>query len=219
MSCCPPGSGVQCDTVQIIEPDESLPVGTAGGTADPTLQERGEVVLSIGQSEVSVVFAAVKASEVYRFEYLYVDAFGIINPGGILPTVQAQSKYGFTVDLAGSAPAAGYVLRWRVVVVLTSITPSAVDTPENLRVRMPFHFGTIPVPLPPEFSVLTVPFVNQRSNVNYGFSELRVENLDDDPIDQVVVNIQVVEKNLGDFTITFNPVPPTANYYLVARTP
>lgn len=216
---CPPGSGVQCDTIQIIEPDSSLPVGTAGGSADPTLQERGEVALAIGQSQVSVTFQTVKASEVYRFEYLYVDAFGQINPGGILPTVQSQSRYAFTVDLAGAPPVEGYVLRWRVVVISTGPSSLVVDTPESFRVQLPFAIGTIPIPLPPQLLTLTVPFTNPRSNVNYGFSELRVENLDDDPVDQVVINIQVVAKTLGDFTITFNPVPITDKYFLVGRTP
>src|SRR5678815_1986403 len=136
MSCCPPG-GIQCDTISIIEPDGSLPVGTAGGSNDPTLQERGEVSLAVDQSQVSVVFLAVKVNENYRFEYLYVDAFGEINPGGILPTVQAQSRYGFTVDLAGAPPVAGYVLRWRVVCVSTTPTVLAVDTPESFRVQLP----------------------------------------------------------------------------------
>jgi hypothetical protein len=211
-------TGIPCNSIQILEPDASLPVGVAGGTSDPSLTERGSVVLAVNQSEVSVTFSAVKASEAYRFEYLYVDAFGVVNPGTINPVPIAQTKYGFTVDLAGVPPIEGYILQWRVVVIEIGLV-GAVDTPESFRVRMPFHFGAIPVPLPPEFRILEVLFTNPRSNTNYGFSELRVENLIDDPIDQVVVNIQVCAKAIGSFTITFNPLPPTENYYLVGRTP
>lgn len=207
-------SGIECDTIQLIEPDSTLPVGIAGGTADPSLNERGEVVLATGQSEVAVVFQTPK-SGLYRFEYLYVDAFGIVNPGTINPVPITQTAYGFTVDLAGAPPVEGYILRWRVVVV-TIGDAVAIDSPENLRVMLNWQVGTPPIP---GQGVQDILFANPRSNITYGFTELRVENLTDDPRFQTPVAIQVVEKRIDGFKIAYNPVPQTANYFLVARTP
>jgi len=206
-------TGIPCNSIQVIEPDASLPVGVAGGTSDPSLTESGEVVLVANQSEVSVTFTAMKASEAYRFEYLYVDAFGIINPGAIEPVVQAQSRYGFTVDLAAVAPVPGYVLRWRVVVIALGSTTS-VDKPESLYLQMPW--ATPPIGVTPIMNIL---FVNPRSNVNYGFTELRVENLVDPPALQTPIRVQVYEKRTDGFRICFNPLPPTPNYFIAVRTP
>lgn len=199
----------ECGNITIIE-----------GNNDPNLTERGEVSLQNGQVEVSVTFGTPKASSVYRFEYLYVDAFGVINPGNVPPVVVTQTQYGFTVELA-AAPLDGYVLRWRVDVISISEV-SNVDAPESFRVQLPTYSppGTPPIPpLPPQFFTLTVTFQNPRSNTLYGFSELRVENLVDDPAVQTPIAFQVCAKTQSGFTIVFTPLPPTENYYLVGRTP
>lgn len=213
MSCCPPGSGVQCDTIQIIEPDESLPVGTAGGSQDPSLTERGEETLAAGQTTVNVTFVTPKSSEQYRFEYLYVDAFGVINPGTIMAVPTVQTKYAFTVELAGEPPQEGYILRWRVVVISIGET-GVIDSPESLYVQLNHTIGdesTNPIQ--------DILFVNPRSGTSYGFTELRVENLTDDPLIQYPVFVQVVEKRIDGFKIAINPVPDSPYYYLAVRTP
>ena len=212
-NCCP-GSGVDCGTIQVIEPDGSLPVGTAGGSADPTLTERGEFILSAGNSEIAVPFVTQKASADYRFEYLYVDAFGVINPGTIMPVPVTQTAFGFTVDLAGVPPIDGYILRWRVTVI-TLGPVSSVDAPESLYVQLIHATLADPPPTP----VQDILFVNPRSNTQYGFTELRVENLIDPPADQYPVFVQVVEKRTDGFKVAINPLPNTENYYLAARTP
>lgn len=210
----PISPGIQeCATIQIIEPDSDLPVGTGSIGADPALTERGEVVLSTGQSEAVVTFAFPKLTASYRFEYLYVDALGELAPGVITAVPVTMTTLGFTVEMAGEPPKDGYILRWRVVVVSVETTTN-VDAPEHLRVQMPYHVGDEPT-----VTVLTVPFTNPRSNTNYGFSELRVENLVDAPEDQVPVVVQVYDKELGQFKITFSPDLTTPNYYLVVRTP
>jgi len=198
-----------CNTIQIIEE----------GT-DPNLSEEGEVSLAIGQSEVAVTFLRPKISSGYRFEYLYVDAFGETDPGTIEPVVTAQTQYGFVVELGGVAEVAGYVLRWRVVVKDLTV-PSEIDKPESFRVRISLFSPPPEEPdaPPPTNLTLTVTFENPRSSTLYGFTELRVENLDDNPATQAVIHIQVVEKTETDFTIAYNPSPPTNNYYLVGRTP
>src|SRR5262252_322306 len=71
MSC--QGNGIQCGTIQVLEPDSSVPVADAGGTADPSLVERGDYVLAQGETEVQIFFKTRKAAALYRFEYLYVD--------------------------------------------------------------------------------------------------------------------------------------------------
>lgn len=212
MSC--PNSGIECDTISVIEPNGDLPVSTAGGSGDPTLSERGEVILSAGNSEIAVPFVTAKASNEYRFEYLYVDAFGVINPGTIMPVPVTQTQYGFTVDLAGVPPVDGYILRWRVVVVSLGPT-STVDAPESLYVQLNHTDLSDPPPQP----VQDILFVNPRSNTTYGFTELRVENVIDDPLTQYPVFVQVVEKRIDGFKIAINPLPDTENYYVAVRTP
>lgn len=200
-------SNNDCRTIQILEPDSTLLVATASGSIDQALDERGEVTLQIGQSEVSVTFVAEKLSDVYRFEYLYVDAFGVVNPGTINPVVISQTVHGFTVDLAGAPPIDGYILRWRVFVTSDTITPQTVDTPEDIYIRLS---------MAPLFIVgFTVP----RSSTDYGFSELRVENLTDAPAAQTPIAVQVVAKATTWFEIALSPTPPSNNYFLRVRTP
>src|SRR5262245_18185792 len=200
-----PGSGQVCRTIQVLEPDPTVPV--ANWRFDPALDESGEVILTQGQTSITVNFKVKKTSANYRFEYLYVDAFGIANPGDIEPVVVSQTVIGFTVQFAGSPLAAGYILRWRVVVVYTEVVPGLVDTPESLYLALPLS------------NLFTASFVNPRSNVDYGFSELRIENLTDDPTDQTPVLPQVVQKTILGFTVALNPTPPTGNYFLVVRSP
>lgn len=197
----------QCRTIQIIEPDSQLLVATSSGSVDPALDESGSVILAIDQNEVSVVFAASKLSAAYKFEYLYVDAFGIINPGTIEPVVITQTVLGFTVDLAGEPPIEGYILRWRVVVASIDAIPIAVDTPESFYLQLP------------RAAIFTVTFTNPRSIQTYGFSELRVENLVDLPSNQTPILAQVTTKTFMSFSVGLNPKPPTDNYFLVARIP
>lgn len=197
-------SAQECKTVQLIEP---------GGTVikpviDPAVEEYGEMILGPGQSEVNVQFAEKKVSDSYRFEYLYVDAFGIVNPGTIQPVVELQTMYGFTVELGGAPPEEGYILRWRVIVVSFEILGGAIDAPERFYVQ-----------IPQGASVLQLSFLNLRSNQEYGFDELRVENLIDLPGQQTPIAVQVVQKALTSFQVAFNPSPPNNNYYLTARVP
>ena len=216
MNGCP--SGFQ--NIQLIEPDVTLPTVTLPPPGnDPGVVEAGNVILTADIGVVSVSFAAMKLGD-YRFEYLYVDALGLTNPGIIDVVPVTQNLFGFTVNLAGVPIADGYILRWKVAVV--SVTGQVlVDAPESFRVQMPnLTPGTIPTPLPPEIITMDVTFQNPRSNTNYGFSELRVENLVDTLFaDQSVIGIQVVQKSVTGFKIMFRPVPPTPNYYLVGRTP
>ena len=210
-------TGIQdCDTIQIIEPDNDLPVDQTGASNDPTLTERGEEVLVVGQTQVTVGFKTQKLTAGYRFEYLYVDFIGSAqdnpNPGTIMAVPVQQSLNAFIVELAGAPPTTGYVLRWRVVVTEVSAI-AVIDAPESFRIQLPGGITT---------SIITkmdVPFVNNRSNKNYGFSEFRIENLIDDPDDQSPISIQVYDKELSKFSVTWNPYAPTSNYYLVARTP
>lgn len=209
----------ECNTIQIIEPDGDLPVDTTGASADPSLTERGEEVLTAGQTQVTVRFQTQKLTAGYRFEYLYVDFIGSAqdnpNPGTIQAVPVQQSLTEFVVELAGFPVTAGYVLRWRVVV--TEISAIAViDAPESMRIQLPgLHPGFTSAP---EIK-MDVPFVNPRSNTTYGFSEFRIENLVDDPDDQSPIVVQVYAKQTDKFSITWNPYAPTENYFLVARTP
>jgi hypothetical protein len=94
------------------------------------------------------------------------------------------------------------------VVVTISGTPGAgIDSPENFRVQLPMA------------RLVTVPFVNARSNAVYGFSEFRVENLTDPDTTQRIILPQVVGKTVTNFTVGLNPIPDTIHYFLVARTP
>jgi hypothetical protein len=209
MSCSQfPFSNPACTTIQLIEPDPTLPVGTIGPPgSDPSLIEFGDVVLSQGQGVLSVTFQTPKAGD-YRFEYLYVDALGLTSPGVVDIVPVSQSIYGFTVDLSGVPLATGYILRWRVVVVTVVTTPgSLIDAPEAIRIQLAMT------------NTFTVAFVNPRSNTNYGFSELRIENLTDLPANQMPILAQVIAKTTLNFTVALSPTPNNTNYYLVARTP
>ncbi len=203
---CPPNNGTECRVVQVIEPEGTVFVSSSGGSSDQSLDEMGSVTLAAGQTTVPVSFETPKAGENYRFEYLYVDAFGVANPGNIAPVPTIQTIYGFTVKLAGPSILAGYILRWRVVVIEFGIG-GVLDAPETIYTRLP------------QASLFTVQLVNPRSTTNYGFDELHVENLIDDVETQTPVLIQVVEKTQTSFTIGINPTPPTDNYYLAARVP
>jgi hypothetical protein len=106
-----------CDTVQIIEPNDDLLVDVAGGNSD--LDERGELPLTAGQLSADVVFKVQKLNAAYQFEYLYVDAIGNPKPGGIKVIPNARG----TAVLRGVrryANRGGYILHWRVVIRRTS---------------------------------------------------------------------------------------------------
>jgi hypothetical protein len=216
MSSCPPNT-LQCQTVQLIEPDFTLPTVTLPPPGnDPSLAEAGSIPLTTGQGVVNVPFTVPKAGD-YRFEYLYVDDLGTTsNPGVISLVPVSQTLYGFTVDISGVPVVDGYILRWRVVVIAISGTPTVVDAPENLYVLMPYE---VPDVIYPHYSMV-IPFVNPRSNTTYGFSELRVENLIDNPSTMPFINIIVTAKNLDNFVIGASPFPPNgSHFYVVARTP
>jgi len=207
MSC--QGNGIQCGTIQVLEPDSSVPVADAGGTADPSLVERGDYVLAQGETEVQIFFKTRKAAALYRFEYLYVDTADVIpvqpNPGTITCIPIVQTVDGFSLELAGSPILAGYTIRWRVVVVeLTSLN---LDEPESIN-----------IPIPLLASLMTV-FLDSPRSAAYGFSELRVENLVDPAAGQAVIHVQVTTRASSFFVVAINPRPPTANYNLVARIP
>jgi hypothetical protein len=198
-----------CQVIQVIEPDPTLSTAVIPSPGfDPSMFESGDVPLAINQGTVTVTFQVVKAGD-YRFEYLYVDGLGAIHPGVINVIPVTQTVYGFTVNLAGVPRAVGRVLRWHVVVVTVIQSPgNLVDAPETIRVALPVNANS-----------LVVSFVNPRSTAMYGFTELRVENVIDDPTLQSPVWVQVTLKTLITFTVGISPTPPTANYYLVARTP
>jgi hypothetical protein len=207
---CPTLTTLQdCQNIQLIEPGTDELVANFPGSQDPSLSERGEVILNVGQSEVTVNFVIPKASAIYRFEYLYVDALGIILPGIISVVPTLMTAFGFTVELAGAPIGNGYILRWRVVVTALTgpITPPTVDQPESIYVPLPMA------------NVFTYMFLNPRSTQTYGFSELRVENLIDLPGVQTPILAQVVVKLLQQFSVALSPTPNNNNYYLVARTP
>jgi len=195
---------VDCDTVQLIEPNGDLIVDTAGATSD--VDERGELALTEGQVTASVDFLVAKLNTNYTFEYLYVDAMGVVQPGAVVVVPTVRGANGFTVVFAGSPIGAGYVLRWRVVVARSSVQIQ-IDAPEDQLVRMP------------QSNLMAILFINPRSGVSYGFTELAVENLVDPPEDQAVISVQVVLKTIAGFTVAVNPTPPTSNYFLRVRTP
>jgi hypothetical protein len=199
MSCNP-----NCDTVQIIEPNDDLLVDTAGQNSD--FDERGELPLTAGQLNASVLFQVQKLNAAYQFEYLYVDALGNAKPGGIQVIPVTRGTTGFTVVFAGTPIEVGYVLHWRVVIRRTS-TLVQIDAPENLY---------LPIP---RSSTMGITFVNPRSGVDYGFSELRVENLVDPVENQAIIRVQVYSKSIDGFIVAVNPRPPTNNYFLKVRTP
>jgi hypothetical protein len=200
-----------CRTITTIEPDSTLLSTTSSGSTDQSLTESGMVPLEVGTPVVTVNFQTKKASVNYQFEYLYVDTLGLPHaPGTVIPIVLNQTLFGFTVDLAGVPVEEGYILRWRVVVQSLELDAALIDSPENLRVQ-----------LLPDLRVQTITFVHQRSNITYGFSELRVENVVDPASTQRIILVQVAKKSLIDFTIGINPPAPTnsVNYFVVARTP
>lgn len=197
-----------CRTVQLIEPEDTLLTSiTSSGGRDQSLDESGSITIPVTPTaRLFVPFETQKVSVNYRFEYLYIDALGIANPGNVEPVVVDQNVNGFLVDFAGIPISEGYILRWRVVVQDVTIN-LIIDAPESLRLQL----NTA--------RTFTATFVNPRSTAIYGFSELRVENLID-PVDtQRIVNAQVIAKTTVGFTVGLNPPPDTTNYYLVARTP
>lgn len=195
----------QCDTVQIIEPQDDLLVDSAGTTSD--LDERGTLDLSDGQINAVVLFQVPKLSAGYSFEYLYVDCEGLNQPGAvqIVPTVRAVE--GFAVVFAGVPIGAGYVLHWRVN-IHQATTLVLIDAPEDLNVPLDAHANT-----------QTIAFHQPRSGVNYGFTELRVENLTEPPANIAVINVMVTHKTISGFSIAINPRPPSEFYFLRVRTP
>jgi hypothetical protein len=205
MNGCPPNNGTECRVVQVIEPEGTVFVSTSAGSTDQSLDEMGSVALTQGQTNLTVPFQTPKAGENYRFEYLYIDAFGV-TPGNVEPMPTIQTIYGFTVKFVGAAVLDGYVLRWRVVVIEFGIG-GQLDAPEAIYTRLP------------QASIFTVHLVNPRSATDYAFDELHVENLVDDVELQTPVLVQIVEKTKTSFTIGINPTPPTDNYYLAARVP
>lgn len=193
-----------CETVQIIEPNNDLLVDTAGTTSD--VDERGELVLIPGQTSADVAFQVNKLNVNYNFEYLYVDSPNDPHPGSVVPVPVTRGVGGFSVAFAGSPIGAGYVLHWRVTIARTSALIQT-DAPESLYLQLP------------RAALMDISFVNPRSSVNYGFSELRVENLHDAPAVQTPIHVQVYQKLLTGFSIAINPTPPTDFYYLKVRTP
>lgn len=203
-------SGIECDTIQLIEPDSSLPVGVAGGTADPSLTERGEYALAEGEVDVQILFETQKMTANFRYEYLYVDTIAagiVLNPGVISCVPIVQTVEGFALRLAGAPIHEGYTIRWRVVVVDLQNVPT-IDVPEQFNVDIPINAD-----------VQTVFFSSPRSHAGFGFSELRVENLDDPAAEQTPILACCVSKNITFFSVAYSPRPPTANYKLIARVP
>jgi hypothetical protein len=109
---------------------------------------------------------------------------------------------------AGAPIGPGYVLHWRVVVHGES-SLVLVDAPEDLYVLIP------------RAPVMTVTFHQPRSGTNYGFSELRVENLTEDHSVQAIIRVQVYRKTITAFSLAVNPMPPAGHpyYFLKVRTP
>jgi hypothetical protein len=204
-----------CRTITTIEPDDTLLSATSTGSTDQSLDESGSIVIPFTEGEdsgetarLTVVFETPKASADYRFEYLYVDVLGQKNVGSVVPIVILQTLTSFTVDLAGIPLLDGYILRWRVVVRDLNLDLTQVDSPENLRVQ---------IVAGEREQVIT--FVHPRSDTNYGFTELRIENLIDNLIIQRYIGVQVGVKTQLDFTVGFSAPAPNSNYFLVARTP
>lgn len=195
---------IECDTVQIIEPKDDLLVDSAGTTND--MDERGTLELNSGQINAVIVFEVPKLNPNYAFEYLYIDAMGNVEPGAIqiVPTVRAIE--GFAVVFAGAPIGPGYVLHWRVNVHRKSALV-LIDAPEDLNLRMP------------RTNTMSIVFHQPRSGTNYGFTELRVENLTEDHNVQAVIRVQVYHKTISGFLIAVNPRPPSDFYFLRVRTP
>lgn len=96
----------ECRTVQVLEPDDTLLVGTSSGSVDQSLDERGDYSIPLNTLEFPVYFATLKASAVFKFEYLYVDYVGdVLNQANtILPVVVIQNQIGFGIRLSAVAP-------------------------------------------------------------------------------------------------------------------
>ena len=208
MACEPCGDGFR--TVQVIEPDGTLVTASSSGSTDQSLDESGSVALEAGQTTVEVRFQTTKASENYRFEYLYVDALDMADATDVEAVPVIQTVFGFTVKLVGTGVViggvpVGYVLRWRVVV--NEFGPAILDQPETIYLQLP------------QVNLLLVHLTNPRSSTDYGFDELRVENLVDDVAEQTPVLVQVVLKTQTTFTIGLSPTPPTDNYFLAIKIP
>src|SRR2546423_8071833 len=90
-----------CRTVTLIEPDGTLLSSTSSGSTDQSLDESGSTIIPVGQARLPVAFNTPKASTAYQFEYLYIDALELPNPGDVEPVVVSKSAFGFVVDLAG----------------------------------------------------------------------------------------------------------------------
>lgn len=203
-----PTTGLECSTIQVLEPDGDVPVAVQGGI-DPALDERGEVILSDNQSEVNVAFTKAKLSANYRFEYLYVDNLGVAQPGVISAVPVTQTTAGFVVELAGAAIGAGYILRWRVVVVEISFFVTQ-DVPESFYVNLP------------QARTFAYYFQSPRTTTDYRFSELRVEyNADpqEDPLAIIPLFATVFLKTTTYFVVLLNNTPNNGRYYLVGKTP
>ena len=170
------------------------------------MDERGSLPLAVGQSSAVVTFMVPKLNASYNFEYLYVDSMGDTGPGAVqvIPTVRAAE--GFGVVFAGAPLNDLSVLHWRVVIV-QSTALALIDAPEDLYLQMP------------QASVMNITFANPRSSVDYGFSELRVENLTEPASRQTPINVQVAAKTNSGFSIGVSPAPRTDFYFLKVRTP
>jgi hypothetical protein len=201
MAVCDPNARV----IQVIEPDSALTTSTVTAGVDQSLDESGSEPLIAGQVNAQVTFQTPKATDNYRFEYLYVDAFGLLNPDEVAPVPVNQTVYGFTVDLTGATVLSGYVLRWRVVVAELAVIGPTVDAPETVYLQLP------------QANIFTVFLSNPRSATDYHFLELRVENLIDGPTLQTPILVQVVAKTPTSFTVGLSPTPPSNNYFLAAK--
>lgn len=196
---------IECDTIQILEPNQDFLIDTAGTTSD--LDERGQVALNQGQTAAIVYFVVPKLNANYNFEYLYVGTENISHPGTVvcIPTIKTADAFG--IRFAGTPLSTGYTMYWRVTIVRTSSLVQ-IDAPENLSLLMP------------STNLMTVLFDNPRSGTSYGFSELRVENLTDPPAGQAIIRVQVVAKTINGFTVAVNPTPAAgSHYFLKVRTP
>jgi hypothetical protein len=162
---------------------------------------------------VVVNFVTQKWSNDYEFSVLYIENDVDPNPMDIEAVPVKRAVSGFTLELTGAPDTANYTLYWRVKVrsggsaSIPSPTPGVGDPRESI--YTPLNQGA---------STQTIPFTVARSVTNYGFSELRVENLIDGS-SQTTIWVQVITKTKNDFTISINPPADSGNFFLVARTP
>src|SRR5215469_27358 len=193
--CTPAGN--ECMVSQVLEPTDPTLVAVSSGSIDPAITEQGSLDLNPGDKIVSVTFNAMKCNENYRFEYLYVDNLSgeVVLQGYVVPIPIAQTVFGFSVDLTGQAIVPGSILRWRVVVIDLSVIGDLLDQPQSLYLQLPM------------VNLFVVNLANPRSTTDYGFDELRVENLADTPSAQTPIAVQVVAKTQTTFTIAMSPSP------------